>query len=115
MRFCYANKESENIMQTVNFDRAFTEQVRVGNKQEQRAVWQKTLDDELRAEQKEVDRMKFNHERIMFEKDVITRLDDWENEMVLYGRQLNYMFFLMHRIAYFDDLLGGTGISKEVN
>jgi len=79
---------------------------------EQREIWRRKLQEGLKDEQCDVGHLKSHNERTVFWKDTISRYNNWELNQASHKSDLKFLFFSMHYVAYFDGLLGGTGIAK---
>ena len=84
------------------------------NRAEQRAIWRRKLREDLELEKETAE---------WLESDIELKLDSLFAEYDTGKRRkpaiqcrdttINLLFTLMHRVAYFDGLLDGTGISKD--
>ena len=103
-------------METTNFDKAFTTAAKrlCRNETEQRIIWKEKLEEELECERQDIDGITLCKERMIFWEEELTLHNQWEQSISTYASYLNSLFVIMNRIAYFDGLLGGTGISKTV-
>ena len=113
--FYFGDVKMNGLMET-NLDRIFTEppQRRCRNKEEQQEIWKEKLEGGLRDEQCSLLWLKYSIDDMVFWEDTLNRLNHWERVLKHHVNRIDSMFFDMHYVAYFDGLLGGTGISKEV-
>jgi len=81
--------------------------------EEQRQEWRRALQEELDLEKMDIRCLKSDISYLLAHDDFLTRYNEWEHALKRNSNFTGYMFFEMHLVAYIDDLLGGTGISKE--
>ena len=80
---------------------------------EQRMRWRQKLQEELECEKQDIHLLKRDTELMAFWEETITRHNDWKHSLNQHVSFIDFTFYSMHRVAIFDDLLGGTGISKD--
>ena len=87
------------------------------NLEEQKVIWRKKLREDLEYEERDIRFLRHSAsflEMALYEKEIV-RNETWKVIFEDYSGSLDSLFFWMHRIAMFDGLLEGAGISKDVN
>ena len=103
-------------MKTKMLDKVFTEPApkRIRGVEERRVDWESKLQAGLQDEQQGIRLLKLSQERMITFDDVMDA-EDWEYTLKHHASTIDFMFSNMNYVVCFDWLLGGTGISKDVN
>ena len=98
-------------------DQAYTTTISIfpRNLAEQKVIWRKKLREELEYEKGDVGTLYNSLASLVIFEEEIKKYNQLQEYIDSHAYSLGFVFFSAHRIAYFDGILEGTGISKDAS